>query len=120
LDFGPASGNEDGWGTFTCAEGAAIVNAGEGAVGRESAAATGAFGESLRCCESGELPPELFLDGEAGLVAGSGAPGVLTDTFPGWCGTGSLFVGTAKLFSAVDIVCMFIAAGIAGALLEVP
>jgi hypothetical protein len=120
LDFDPALGKEDGCGTLTCAEGPAIVNAGDGAVGKESAAATAALGESLCCCEFGELPSESFFDGAVELAAGSWALGMLTDVFAGWCWAGLILVETAGLFSAVDIVCKFAAAGIAGTLLEVP
>lgn len=101
------------------------MNAGEGDSGKESAAVTAALGESLCCCESDELPPEPFCDGVAALLARSWAPGVLTGAFPGCWEAGLLFVGTAKLFSAVDIVrrltvCVFAVAGVAGTLLGVP
>lgn len=119
MDFGPASGEEDGWGTFTCAEGAAIVKAGEGVEGRESTADTAALGESLCCCESEESPPESFFDDVAALVAGSWARGVLTDAFPG-CWEAGLFFIEAALFSAADIVCKFVAAGVMGTLFELP
>lgn len=99
------------------------MNAGEGAAGKEAAAATATLGESLCCGEFDESPPEAFFDGEAMLLAGAWAPGVPAGAFPGWRGAGLLFIGTATLLSAVDIVCWFApcwfaAAGMAGTLLE--
>jgi hypothetical protein len=96
-----------GWGTFTCAEGAAIVNAGERAAGKEAAAAAAALGESLCCCASDELPPELC-DGEAAVVVGSWVLEVLADTFTGWWGAGLFFIGTA------DAMLAAVAAEVAG------